>query len=343
MIHHSFNIDHLLVNFLSAYNRLTDSPIPLISNVNNHVHSSHGKQLRPLMTMLSACCCGFPIDAPADHPIFEIAAAIETLHASTLIHDDVVDNSNTRRGKPSVNNIWGNKVAVLMGDFYLAKVMQTLNKIDNKEITAIINDTVILMSEGELIQQQQFGKYTHNTDIYLDIISRKTASFMAACCKVGAAFATQDKQLQDKAWHFGNLIGIAFQMRDDILDYMPSSLTGKPQGNDLREGKCTLPLILALQNSDAHTKNIILSLLNGTQAESAIEKLIDIISSGGHLQSASHVLQNYLSQARNTLLSLPHNNYRDALYEITEKLSGTQTETSTVSFSSSPAVQNMKI
>lgn len=308
-------------HFLSAFNKLTDSNIPIISEVNNHIHSSHGKQLRPLMTILSACCCGLPADVPSNHPLFSIAAAIETLHASTLIHDDVVDNSDTRRGIPSVKSIWGNKAAVLVGDFYLAKVMQTLNEIDNKDITAIVNNAVIQMSEGELLQLQHYGSYSTDSDIYLAIIERKTASFMSACCHAGATIASDNPLFREQARLFGLFIGIAFQIRDDILDFMPPSLTGKPQGNDLREGKCTLPLIHALQNSISNTKKNLLSLLKDSPlSDTNLHTIIDAITSGGHLKSASLVLNNYLEMARKAIILLPDNIYRNALINITYNL-----------------------
>lgn len=312
----------LNIHFLSAYQRLTSSTLPIINEVNSHVQATHGKQLRPLLTMLTACCCGFPLDAPADHPLFDVTAAIETLHTSTLIHDDVVDNSHTRRAKPSVNSLWGNKVAVLMGDFYLAKVMQTLNQVDNKEITAIINNAVIQMSEGELLQQQQSYSYNTDSDIYLAIIERKTASFMAACCKTGATFATDDPTLRNQAYLYGLNIGLAFQIRDDILDYMPATVTGKPQGNDLQEGKCTLPLILALSHSDLAAKEKILTLLKKTPLnDTNMKTIVETVIQGGHLDSAAAVLDNYLSLARQALQPLPDNPYRQALLNLTEKYS----------------------
>jgi octaprenyl-diphosphate synthase len=315
-------IEHLVAplnsNFLSAYQKLTDSPIALIKQINSHVQNNQGKQLRPLLTMLSAACCGFPIDADANHPLFAVTAAIETLHSSTLIHDDVVDNSDTRRGKPSINSIWDNKIAVLAGDFYLAKVMQTLNRVDNSEITAIINDAVIQMSEGELLQLSLSGKYNTDIETYITIISKKTASFMAACCQTGATFATLEHprprgqnelehQLRQQARLFGLNIGIAFQIRDDILDYMPTSVTGKPQGNDLVEGKCTLPLIFALRNKVPLT-------------DTNINNIIQAVTDGGYLNQAATVLEQYLSKAREALTHLPDNQYRSAMSQIVDKL-----------------------
>ena len=314
-------------NFLSAFSKLTESSVPIVEQVNSYLHENNGKQLRPLMMMLTALCCGFPSDANADHPLFSIAAAIETLHSSTLMHDDVVDNSDFRRGKPSVNKLWNNKIAVLMGDFYLAKVMHTLNLVDNKAVTAIINNAVIQMSEGELLQLQQSGIYSTDRDSYLSIIEKKTASFMSACCHVGAVFATDDTMLHEQARLFGLNIGMAFQIRDDILDYRPASQTGKPQGNDLKEGKCTLPLILLLQNSDADTKEKILSLLNNISGNNTnlqnispndtdLQTIIDAVSEGGYLAAASQSQEHFLSMARQSLMVLPDNQYREALMNL---------------------------
>ena len=354
-------IEHLVAplnaNFLSAYQKLTDSPIALIKQINNHVHSNQGKQLRPLLTMLTAACCGFPLDADVNHTLFAVTAAIETLHASTLIHDDVVDNSDTRRGKPSINSLWDNKIAVLAGDFYLAKVMQTLNRVDKSEITAIINDAVIEMSEGELLQLSLSGKYNTDIDTYITIISKKTASFMAACCQTGATFATLERpsqapqelgsprgqkelehQLCQQARLFGLNIGIAFQIRDDILDYMPTSVTGKPQGNDLVEGKCTLPLIFAVQRdlqSPSLVKGDLQSPLyilynKAPLTDTNIKDIIQAVTDGGYLNQASTVLEQYLAKAREALNHLPDNQYRSALSRIVDKLKiGTPVPSST--------------
>lgn len=309
----------LIDNFIDAYKRLTDSVVPLVGEVNSYVQGTHGKLLRPKLAMLTACCCGLPTAIDANHPLFAISAAIELLHASTLIHDDVVDNSDTRRGKPSVKSLYGNKVAVLMGDYYLAKVMQTLNSVDNKEITAIISNAVIKMSEGELLQLQHNGTYAEDIDIYMKIIEYKTASFLSACCQIGSTLASSNAMLREQARLFGLNIGIAFQIRDDILDYMPQSLTGKPQGNDLREGKCTLPLIYALKKQD--NKEKITSLLKEKPlSDTNLHSIIDTVSQGGHLNQAANTLTLYIDRARKALEAFPHNSYRDSLYDITDKL-----------------------
>ena len=306
-------------SLLSAYKELTISSIPIIEDVNSHLNSTQGKQLRPLMTILTGLCCGLDDTLAADHPVFAAAAAIETLHASTLMHDDVIDNADIRRGVPSVRKQWGNKAAVLVGDFYLARIMQTFNKIDNKAVTSIIGDTVAQMSEGELLQLQHNGIYTDDNNTYLTIIEKKTAVFMAACCEVGAVFATGDERLRQHARRFGLNLGMAFQIRDDIIDYMPATVTGKPQGNDLCEGKCTLPLIHALKNSDDDTKKNILSLLKEKPlSDTNLKRLMDTVTHGGYLASAARVHDEYLECALEALQALPDNKYRAALAALTD-------------------------
>lgn len=307
------------VRFNEAYERLTDSPIKLIKEINRHVQGNNGKQLRPQMTILTALSCGLASDIPADHPIYDISAAIETLHASTLIHDDIIDDSDTRRGQPSVKHLWGNKVAVLAGDYYLAKVMQTLNRVDNKEITRIVDNAVTRMCEGELLQQQHNGIYSQESEIYMAIIERKTASFMSACCQVGATLATDEPELREKARQFGLNAGIAFQIRDDILDYMPTEVTGKPQGNDLREGRCTLPLIYALRDSDKDRRDKIVTILKEKELnDTNLQYIIGTVREFGGLERAAQSQEQYLDKARNALHDLPDNQYREALEDMIE-------------------------
>ena len=305
----------LMQHYIAARERMTDSEIPIINEIQRHIQFSKGKQLRPMLTLLSACCCGLPLDAAPNHPVFDAAAAIETLHTSTLIHDDVVDDSEMRRGIASVNKLWNNKTAVLIGDFYLAKVMKTINNIDNKQLTSTINDAVILMSEGELLQQQYSGNYTADQDAYLQIITRKTAVLIATCCKAGAILAGADTTLCETARQFGNDLGVAFQIRDDIMDFLPSKHTGKPQGNDIREHKCTLPIILALK--DTETKAALIPLLNkDKQSDSEVNLIIKTITDKGFLDKATHIMRDKLDSAKKDLNTLPDNKFRKALGEI---------------------------
>ncbi len=316
------NLNHLeklvapmTANFQTAQERLVGSEIPIITEINRHIQSKKGKQLRPLLTFLTARCCGMPDNLAENHPLFNAAAAIETLHTSTLIHDDVVDESDIRRGTATVNHRWGNKTAVLLGDYYLAVVMRAINDIDNKTLTHTINHTVIQMSEGELLQQQYCGNYDIDSSVYFQIIRKKTALFLASCCKTGALFATENPELLEAAYSFGENIGMAFQIRDDLLDFKPTALSGKPQGNDLKEHKCTLPLIFALQKTE--NRDIIIPILEKKEiSDNDVSVISKIINNDNSIQKTSAILRDYLTKAELHLQYLPENKFREAMYDL---------------------------
>lgn len=309
----------LLQHFHDAQNRMATSNIAIIQQLNAHIQANKGKQLRPLLTLISACCCGLPLNAQPAHPIFSTAAAIEMLHTSTLIHDDVIDNSNLRRNSPTVNSLWNNKTAVLIGDFYLAQVMKTINAIDNHLLTNAINNTVIQMCEGELLQQQNSGLYNTDINLYLTIINKKTATLISTCCLSGAILANDDPAIHTAAAQFGTELGIAFQIRDDIIDFLPSNTTGKPQGNDIREHKCTLPIILALKNPK--TKEKLLPLINKNNiSHSDLQAAITLITDAGYIHLAKNELYKHLQHAHTLLHNLPDNIYRHAMSDIVDTL-----------------------
>lgn len=310
----------LLSKYKSALSSITDSDIALIGDINRHIGSREGKQLRPTLMLLTAKCCGFDDDDNPGHPIYKVAAAIETLHNSTLIHDDVVDESSMRRGAATVNQLWGNKAAVLAGDYYLAQVMYTINSVDDKRITSIINQTAVAMSEGELLQLQNCGNYGIDDIVYFDIIKRKTASFMAACCSAGATLTSADPSTIEQARIFGEKLGMAFQVRDDIIDFKPSAESGKPTGNDIKERKCTLPLIMTLRNVDKATGNEIVSMMGSDSLDNkGIEKIIGLVRQHG-IPPTQEILKTLADEALEALDGLPANKYRDAMRGIAEKI-----------------------
>lgn len=308
----------ILSHFQSAYKELTDSSeVTILEEIAHHLLARQGKHLRPTLMLLSACCCGFPLTAKKDNPIFKIAAAIEALHNSTLLHDDVVDRSEMRRGSATINKLYNNKVAVLAGDYFLAKVMMAVNEVDNKKVTEIINNTVIEMSEGELLQQQYNSQFDIDESVYFDIIRKKTAVFIALSCQAGAIFSTIDDRRIAAAKEFGEALGMAFQIRDDILDYMPSSRSGKTQGNDLVEKRCTLPLILALRNSGANDRNDILQILNNETIDPTnMGKALAFVIENNGLLLASRILSKYIDSALTSLEVFPDNKYRQMLQEL---------------------------
>lgn len=314
-------ISPMMTSFRSVYGNLTDSSISIIHDINLHIHRQEGKQLRPLLSFLSACCCGFDPNPTSPHPLYSIASAIELLHNSTLLHDDVVDESTVRRGNPTINSIWGNKTAVLVGDYYLAKVMQTVNAIGNNDITRIINDATIKMCEGELLQQQCCGKYDIPEETYIEIIAKKTAEFMSACCRIGAIIASASRSDVETLADYGMHIGKAFQMRDDLLDYYPSSVTGKPRGNDIREHKANLPLIAFFKSCPLDTKEKIAALLEkNTLSDEETALICDTVMSDTSWSSVVGQLEELLDSAKSIALRLPENKYRNAMIELSEIL-----------------------
>lgn len=312
-------ISPLFQHYLDARNRMAHSDIPLVKQIHQYICQNNGKQLRPTLALLSACCCGLPLDAAPSHPLFFAAAAIETLHISSLVHDDVIDQSLVRRGSDTVNKLWNNKTAVLMGDFYLAQVMKTINLIDNKLLTRAVNDTVIVMSEGELLQQQYSRNFQTDEHIYLNIISRKTAALISLCCQTGAILVDADTATQLSLAQFGKELGIAFQIRDDIIDFLPTTITGKPQGNDIREHKCTLPIILALK--DLKTKEKLLPIIDKNNiGQSDLDAAISILNDSGYIDLAKNEIFKHLELAHNHLHKLPDNSYRHAMSDIANSL-----------------------
>ena len=311
-------ISPLLSHFQAVYSQLTgSSSVPVLEDIDRHLQSKHGKQLRPLLMMLTAACSGFPMTAHADNPLFRVAAAVEALHGSSLMHDDVIDNSDLRRGIPTVNKQWGNRVAVLAGDFYLAQVMSTINAVDNKTVTAIVNQTVVDMCEGELMQQYYNGKFDISDTIYFDIIRRKTALFMASCCRLGAVLSSERKELAAAAARYGEALGMAFQIRDDIMDFLPATRTGKPQGNDIVERRCTLPLILAMPRLDATTTETVCHTLAQPDInDEGLDLIIRTVIDNDGIGQASIVLSHYVDLAINSLDDLPHNQFRNALADL---------------------------
>lgn len=314
-------ISNWMQRYSTARKHLTRDAIPFVRDINEMMVNHSGKQLRPLLTLLCACSCGMTESHPNADNTVDAAVAFETLHNSTLIHDDVVDQSDMRRGKSTLNSMYGNKIAVLVGDYYLSQVMRLLNKIDIHEVTAAAERAICQMSQGELIQLQNIGNHNCSQDTYLDIITKKTASFLAECCHVGAILATDDSTMREAARTYGLFIGIAFQIRDDIIDFMPSCKTGKPQGNDLQEHKFTLPLILTLQNCNENTKKHLFTLLDKEQLDkNEIDSIVGIVTENKGTSLAHKQMLLYLDKAAESATMFPKNQYSTALTDITRIL-----------------------
>lgn len=307
-------IEQPLSLFRSTYKQALASEVEIIGHIGNQLYEHRGKQLRPLLLLLSAGASGASLDGKE-----QLAVAIEMLHNATLLHDDVVDDSNMRRGMPSIRNQYGNKAAVLCGDYFLAKVMLLLNKYNDSDVNSIIDYTVMKMSTGELLQHHRSLQLDEDISHYRDTIYRKTASMMGACTELGALGTTWRGILRD----FGRHFGMAFQLRDDILDYTPSPLSGKPVGNDLKEHKMTLPFIIYLHHQPPATKAAILTLLSsGELNDSDIESITAAVAASDALDICQRYVNEELEAATKTLQPLPNSKYKTGLMMLIQFLQG---------------------
>jgi octaprenyl-diphosphate synthase len=247
------------------------------------------------------------------------ASLVELLHTATLVHDDVVDKALKRRGLPSLNKIWGNKISVLVGDFLLSKGLMI--SVDNNDFDFLktITDTVKRMSEGELLQIYKAKKMDIDEETYFRIISDKTASLISTCCEIGARSSTDEKERIDALSNYGEFLGIAFQIQDDILDFIGKpKVFGKIQGGDLKEKKITLPLIYALNNCKKAKKNRIIKILKKGVSNRDINDIISLVTESGGIAYAKRTAQEYLQRAKDSLNIFEESTSKTALIELVD-------------------------
>ncbi len=286
------------------------SDVRLVDQVMGYVLSHQGKRVRPVLLFL---CSHLNGKQPRGH--LESAIAVELLHTATLVHDDVVDESNTRRGSATVNSIWDNKISVLIGDYMFAKALQVALKPGDARILHVISDASQRMSQGELLQLQTDTASQLSPDVYFRVISEKTAALFGASCKLGGMAAGADDPTLQKLWDLGQKIGMAFQIKDDILDYVGSeNELGKPAGQDLREGKATLPLLKALETASPEEKNWVVEFLqNEAVDEDELKKLIAFVVERGGPAAADAVAEQFCDEARALLSTFPESPHTKAI------------------------------
>ena len=276
-------------HFQSLYDKFTVTDNPLLREVLNHIVQKKGKQMRPILALLFAKLFGEIGDST-----YNSALSLELLHTASLVHDDVIDESDTRRGQPSVNASYGNKIAVLSGDYLLSISMMYMARTNNMEMAKVVGQLAQVLSDGELFQLFESRENVVSEDVYFLIIKKKTAALFSACSRLGALSVGASPKDVEIAAKIGEFIGICFQIRDDIFDYFESTTLGKPTGNDMREGKLTLPIIYTVRNfgtEDIHQK--IKLLKAGTLADSDIQGLIDFAKSHGGIAYAESVMRSY--------------------------------------------------
>ncbi|KGE15351.1 polyprenyl synthetase family protein [Sphingobacterium deserti] len=287
------------------------SPVPLLNRITQYIIKQKGKQMRPMFVFLSAGLCGGINDST-----YRGASLVELLHTASLVHDDVVDNANERRGFFSVNALWKNKVAVLIGDFLLAKGLLLSVRNDEHALLKIVSEAVEQMSEGELLQIEKARKLDIQEDIYFEIIRKKTASLIASCCASGACSAGVDNEKVNMLRAFGEKVGIAFQIKDDLFDFGLDDV-GKPVGNDIKEKKLTLPLIYALKNTSTSEKRRIINLIrNHSDNKEKVAEVIAFVRSSGGMDYATQKMLQYQAEAFEILATFPDNIYRTALEQL---------------------------
>ena len=294
------------------------SEVPLLDSVTNFIIKRKGKQMRPLFVFLSAKICGKVSDLT-----YHAASLIELLHTATLIHDDVVDDSMQRRGFFSLNALWGNKVAVLVGDYLLSKGL--LLSIENNaiDLLRITSTAVREMSEGELLQIEKARKLDIKEAVYFQIIRKKTASLIASACAAGAASTGVDQSLTDDFYKLGELIGIAFQIRDDLFDFGDGD-AGKPQGNDIQEKKMTLPLIRALNQTDDNNRNRIIDIIKNESTDPVkINEVTNFVLSSDGIEYARNKMIEFRNQGLEILNQFEDSPskkaFRDLIIYVTER------------------------
>ncbi len=285
------------------------SNVPLLDKITNYIVKRKGKQIRPMFVFLSATSAG-----QINESTYRAASLIELLHTATLVHDDVVDDSNERRGFFSVNALWKNKIAVLIGDFLLSSGL--LLSLDNNDfhLLKIVSNAVREMSEGELLQIEKARKLDISEEIYFEIITKKTATLIAACCAAGVASVTSDEKLIQQFKEFGINTGIAFQIKDDLFDFGDDTSIGKPTGIDIKEKKMTLPLIYALNNCTWLEKRKIINIVkNHNNDPKKVSEVINFVIEKGGITYAEKIMHEYKDKALANLESVPDNASKQSL------------------------------
>lgn len=305
-------IASVMDEFEDKFRSSMKSQVPLLDRITHYIVKRKGKQMRPMFVFLSSGLCG-----GISETTHRAATLIELLHTATLVHDDVVDDSNERRGFFSINALWKNKIAVLVGDYLLSKGL--LLSVEHKDfnLLSIVSEAVRVMSEGELLQIEKARKLDISEAIYYEIIRQKTASLIASCCASGAAAAGASENDIKCMHEFGELIGMAFQIKDDLFDYGPDGVIGKPTGIDIKESKMTLPLIHALNKADRSKKKYIVNIIkNHNTDDKKVKEVIAFVKESGGMEYATEKMNEFQAKAFVVLNQFQDSIYKNSLREL---------------------------
>ncbi len=302
-----------MVLFEKKFKDSMQTKVPLLNRIMDYVVRRKGKQMRPMFVFLTAKMVS---NGGFDERTYRGAAIIELIHTATLVHDDVVDDSNRRRGFFSINALWKNKIAVLVGDFLLSKGVLLSVDHGDFDILRLISTAVREMSEGELLQIEKARKLDITEEIYYDIIKQKTASLIASCTAIGAASVGANEKTINEMRDFGETIGLAFQIKDDLFDYTDDKI-GKPTGIDIKEQKMTLPLIYTLNNcSEKDKKWIINSVKNHNKNKKRVKKVIQFVKDNGGIEYTQNQMKKHQEKAIHILDNYPDSEYKTALIDM---------------------------
>ncbi len=290
-----------------------ETKVPLLNVIMNYILRRKGKQMRPMFVFLTSKM----LKEDIEQSTYTAASLIELLHTATLIHDDVVDEAYERRGFFSINALWKSKISVLVGDFLLSKGLLLAVEKNEYELLKIVSVAVKEMSEGELLQIQQSRKLTITEEIYYDIIRKKTAALIAACTASGAKASGATDEMVEKMRLFGEHVGMAFQIKDDLLDYQNNGSIGKPSGNDIKEKKLTLPIIHVLNNATNGEKKRILGIVKRhNKNKKKVQELIDYVIDKGGVDYTAQKMHKYTEMALDLLKDIPESEAKESLVEL---------------------------
>ncbi|MCG8605433.1 polyprenyl synthetase family protein [bacterium] len=313
-----------LANYEIEFKKLLKSNVFLIDKVVQYIIANKGKRLRPILVILTSKL-HHQNGAPLDHRNLKAAAIMELLHTATLVHDDVIDNSDRRRGMPSINSIWKNKVSVLMGDYLFSKALLSMLSLRSMRAYEIISETAERMSQGELLGVERSKDFSMEEDVYFRLIADKTASLLAAACQLGAVSASDDEEDILTMKEFGENLGVAFQIRDDILDILGvEKSTGKQLGNDIRENKITLPLLHALRNAERKEARRMIRILKRKDRKRRLKEIISFVESNNGTAYAMAKAGEFSAKALQSLERYPDTPYKESLTDLVRFITARQ-------------------
>lgn len=291
------------------------SSVEAVTTINQYLQTGGGKRLRPILVLL----CG-KLFAPATPGLIKMAAVVEMIHTATLVHDDVIDMAKTRRGRPSINVVWGNHTSVLAGDWLYMQAFQVALRERNFAILDLLIELTQRMVEGELLQLDRIGQIGVTEADYMELVDRKTASLFSACARLGAVCSGAGEEAGARLGEFAWNLGIAFQLIDDVLDFTSrEKILGKPVGNDLREGKVTLPLIYALQSAELEERKLVETVLaDGSYDQVPFARILQLLHRYQGIERAQERAQSFTQKAREVISAFPESPYQRALSAVTD-------------------------